>query len=268
MNSRTVASVSSVAFAVVALAGCGDSGSSAPFVHYEVAANGGGALEAPVGDALHLSVVEGLSDGTTKPLASDAKVTWSGPPVVTALPVGSTPTDSLWPQPSTTVTAAWIKNPDHLTDAQTAGVLYVLDPGSAANPSVDVKVSVSGGDAPAGEVTVTVSIKPFPTGNVTHGQPLYAANCASCHGAHGEGDSAPGLNDEPENVAGDPGWSPQMLGLAARSNMDDLGVSLDPSMPKWLVLPSSSGQLLTTRDFSDIYAFLKTQQVAGPTQSP
>jgi Cytochrome c len=267
MSSNIVTSISSVAFAVV-LAGCGDSGSSAPFARYEVVATGGGALEAPVGDALHLSVVEGLSDGTTKPLASDAKVTWSGPPVVTALPVGSEPADSVWPQPGSAVAAAWLKNPDHLTDAQTAGVLYVFDSGSAANPSVAVTASVSGGDAPPGEVTAAVSIKPFPVGAPSRGQTLYAANCASCHGAHGEGDSAPGLNDEPENVAGDPAWSPQMLGLAARSNTDDLGVSLDPSMPKWLVLPGASGQLLTTQDFSDIYAFLKTQQVAGPPQAP
>ena len=50
-----------------------------------------------------------------------------------------------------------------------------------------------------------------------------------------------------------------MLGLAAQSNMDDHGVSLDLAMPKWLVISAASGQPLTTQNFADIYAFLKTQ---------
>ena len=123
----------------------------------------------------------------------------------------------------------------------------------------NVTATVTGGTSPEGKVTERLNVASFPEGDVARGQSLYGANCASCHGAHGEGDTAPGLNDEPENVAGDDGWTPQMLGLAARSNMDDMGVSLDPSMPRWLVTPDADGRLLTTRDFSDMYAFLKTQ---------
>jgi hypothetical protein len=41
--------------------------------------------------------------------------------------------------------------------------------------------------------------------------------------------------------------------------MDNRGVSLDPSMPKWLSRLSSTGQLLSPSDFADIYAFLQTQ---------
>lgn len=252
-------SLSSIAFGVIALAGCGDSSSTAEFAQYQIVPAKGGALQATVGDAYRLSVVEGLTDGTTKPLSSGATVVWSGPPVVTALPVGSSPADSILPQPGATATAMWIENPDHMTPAQVAGVLYVLDAGSAANPSISVTAAVTGGDAPAGQVTSPVPVAAFPAGSASRGQPLYAANCASCHGAKGEGASAPGLNASPDFVAGDPDWSPQLLGLVAQSNMDDQGVSLDPAMPKWLVILGASGQPLTTQNFSDIYAFLKTQ---------
>ena len=244
---------------VLLAAGCGGDGSSAPFAEYKIVPAGGGALQATVGDAFKLQVVESLSDGTTKALASDAQVVWSGPPVVTALPIGSTPTESILPQPGATPTAMWIQNPDHLTPQQVAGVLYILDAGSAASPSISVTAAVTGGAAPAGQATATIPVAPFPVGDAARGQPLYAANCASCHGAKGEGGSGPGLNATPDNVAGDDGWSPQLLGLSARSNMDDQGVSLDLAMPKWLVLTGANGQPVTTQNFSDIYAFLKTQ---------
>ena len=253
-------SVSRMALGVVLLASsCGDDGSSAPFAGYEIAPARGGALQATVGDAFRLSVVERLSDGTTKALASGATVVWSGPPVVTALPIGSTPADSVLPQPGASVTAMWIQNPDHLSAAQVAGVLYLLDAGPAASPSISVTAAVAGGAAPAGQATATIPVAPFPVGDATRGQTLYAANCAACHGAKGEGGSGPGLNSMPDNVAGDDGWTPQLLGLSAQSNMDDQGVSLDLAMPKWLISPGASGQLLTTQNFSDIYAFLKTQ---------
>jgi mono/diheme cytochrome c family protein len=268
MSSRIFTAVSSVVFLMVALVGCGDSSSSATLAQYRIVAMSGGALTAAVGDAFRLSVVEGLSDGTAKPLATGAKVTWSGPPLVTALPSGSAPEDSILPQPGVAATAMWIANPDHLSDAQVAGVLYVLDTGTAANPSIDVKASVVEGSAPAGEATASVSVEPFPVGDVTRGQGLYAANCATCHGAQGEGGTAPGLNAGPNNVASDPSWSPQMLGISARSNMDNVGVSLAATMPKWLVVPGADGQLLTTQNFSDMYAFLKTQGGETPAASP
>jgi mono/diheme cytochrome c family protein len=264
MNSRTLTSISTIALALL-LTDCGDSGASAPFSQYRITASGGGDLNAMVGDAFRLSVVKELSDGTTTALSSDATVAWSGPPVVTALPEGSTPAESAWPQPGVTAATMWIRNPSHLTDAEVAGVLYVIDEGAAANPSVAVKATVTDGDAPAGQATAVVPIARFPTGDVDRGHALFTANCASCHGAKGEGGDAPGLNADPDNVAGDSAWSPQMLGLTARSNMDDLGVSLDPSMPKWLVRPSAAGSLLTTQDFSDMYAFLKTQHAEGST---
>jgi mono/diheme cytochrome c family protein len=89
---------------------------------------------------------------------------------------------------------------------------------------------------------------------------MYASNCAVCHGATGQGTAAfPGLNNTPDHVAGDPTWNASLLAMTARSDMDNRGVSLDPSMPKWLSRLSSTGQLLSPSDFADIYAFLQTQ---------
>jgi len=259
MRTLSVLSLSWIVLGTIGLASCGDSSSSAAFSQFKIVAAKGGPLQATVGDAFRLSVVEGLSDGTTKALSTDAKVTWSGPPVITALPIGSTPADSILPQPGSSVTAMWVENPDHLTPAEVAGVLYVLDAGSAASPSITVTATVTGGATPAGQTSSSVPVAAFPVGNAPRGQTLYAANCASCHGATGEGGSAPGLNAAPDNVASDSGWTPQMLGLAAQSNMDDQGVSLATTMPKWLVIPGANGQPLTTQNFADIYAFLKTQ---------
>jgi len=157
----------------ITLAACGDSGTTATFADYRIVAAGGGALTADVGDAFRLSVVEALSDGTTKPLADDAQVTWSGPPVVTALPIGSTPDESVLPQPAAAATGMWINNPDHLTAAQVNGVLFVLDAGSNANPSIEVTATVAGGAAPGGAATATVSVMPFPTADGTRGQALW-----------------------------------------------------------------------------------------------
>src|SRR6266536_5894940 len=95
----------------------------------------------------------------------------------------------------------WLRNSEHLTDAQLNGILYVLDKGTATNPSISVTATVGGG-APAGQVTATLLVSPFPTGSVTAGQTLFADNCATCHGAQGQGTmTAPGLN----NSTGDSG---------------------------------------------------------------
>jgi mono/diheme cytochrome c family protein len=90
-------------------------------------------------------------------------------------------------------------------------VLFVLDAGSASSSTIDVTATVTGASAPDGHVTVTIPVAPFPTGIVSRGEAAYASSCASC--PHGEGHLAPGLNDDPENVAGDPGWTPQLLGI-------------------------------------------------------
>jgi mono/diheme cytochrome c family protein len=244
------------ALGVGLLSACSDASSSSTAAQYQIVAASGGALEATVGDAFRLSVVEG---STAKPVSNAAKITWSGPPVVTALPEGSTPAESILPAEGASVAAMWVDNPDHLTAADVAGVLYVLDAGSDSKPSVEVTATITDGTAPAVKVTSTIPVAPFPSGDATRGQPRYAANCASCHGDVGEGGVAPGLNDAEDNVAGDPDWTPQLLGVAAKSNMDNDGVSLATSMPKWLTRLDADGKLLTVQDFADIYAYLKTQ---------
>jgi hypothetical protein len=49
------------------------------------------------------------------------------------------------------------------------------------------------------------------------------------------------------------------MAMSARADMDNMGVSLDLAMPKWLIRTSSTGNLLNTQDFADIYAWLATQ---------
>jgi hypothetical protein len=71
---------------------------------------------------------------------------------------------------------------------------------------------------------------------------------------------APGLNAEPGNVAGDPDWNAALLAFAARADVDNAGVALRVPMPDWLATPNpATGKPLTTQDFADIYAFLRTQ---------
>lgn len=233
---------------------------------YRIVASDGNTPAASEGDALRLSVVEVNADGTTAPLPSSVAVAWSGPPLVTALPENASPSQSTLPEPGASAIAMWVRNPDHLTDAQLNGVLYVIDRGTSPNPSIVVTATVSGAASTA-SVTATIPVAPFPTGDSTRGQSVYAANCARCHGAQGQGTAlAPGLNNSSDSdgnpdVAADPSWSGPLFAITPRDNMDNEGVSLATSMPKWLITKGSNGQLLTTQDFADIYTFLKTQTV-------
>jgi mono/diheme cytochrome c family protein len=149
------------------------------------------------------------------------------------------------------------------------GVLYVLDKGTGPNPSLTVTAAVTAG-APAGSATATIAVAPFPTGDVTRGQTTYSQNCATCHGAQGQGTTiAPGLNDSSDvdgnpNVAADPGWTGPLFAVTPMDNMDNMGVSLSVAMPRWLITEARSGQLLTSQDFADVYAYLKTQTAASP----
>jgi cytochrome c2 len=262
-------SIVSLAVMTANLGACGGSGSSLTSTEYRVVASDGSSPSATEGEALHLSIVEVMGDGTTAALPSSATVTWSGPPTVNALPAGSTPAASVLPQPGATATSMWVRNQDHLTEAQTNGVLYILDKGTTPNPSVAVTATISGG-APAGTATAAIPVAAFPAGNAARGQTVYGDNCTACHGAHGEGTAiAPGLNNSVDaagdpSVAADPSWTGALFAVAPLDNMDNQGVSLALSMPRWLITETKSGQFLTTQDFSDVYAFLRTQSVEGP----
>jgi mono/diheme cytochrome c family protein len=255
--------------ALAIVTGCGSSGGSTSNPEYRIVVADGGAPAATEGEALRLAVVEVNADGTTKALPSGATVAWSGPPVVTALAEGSSPAQSALPQPGSAATGMWVRNPEHLTDAQINGVLYVIDKGTGPNPSIEVTADVSGG-APAGKATVAIPVGPFPTGDVTRGQSIYGDNCASCHASHGEGTTlAPPLNDSSDsqgspNVAADPDWNGPLFAITPMDNMDNEGVSLAVAMPRWLITEARSGQLLTAQDFADIYAYLKTQTTPSP----
>jgi cytochrome c len=153
----------------------------------------------------------------------------------------------------------WIQNRDHFTDDELGAVLWVLDSGTDPQPTVAVKASLSPSEG-NGDATANIAIAPMPVGDGGRGQTLYGSNCAPCHGATGQGTTQfPGLNAAPDHVASDPSWNASLFAMTARSDMDNLGVSLDPSMPKWLIRLSSTGQPLSPSDFADIYAFLITQ---------
>jgi len=240
----------------------------------------GGPLQAVAGDAIALKVVQVMADGSTHDLPKGASVEWTSPDTIATLPPMSTapsPLPAIGAQP----TAAWIDNtgrPDLATDL--ANTLFALDPGTEQNGTVQVSATVSG-MTPAGTVVASVGIDPTPAGVWTRGATLYGsagANCAGCHGPTGHGSAgapeatsytmagtaypfpAPGINAEPGNAASDPAWNAPLFAVAARADMDNLGVTLRLPMPDSLTTPNpTTGEPLSTQDLADIYAFLKTQ---------
>jgi mono/diheme cytochrome c family protein len=231
---------------------------SSPVVGYAIGAASGAPLAAVAGDALRLVVLQKHADGSTAPLDATVSVTWSGPPLIHALPEDADPSDSILPQAGVAATGMWLSNPEHYSDADLDGVLWALDPGSAPNPGLHVTAAF-GVDPPV-YVDATIPVGGTPPGDATRGAVTYAKNCASCHGATGHGTpDYPGLNAEPGNVAGDPAWNAALLAMSARSDMDNMGLSLGEAMPKWLVRPTAGGKPPTTQEFADIYAFLQTQ---------
>jgi hypothetical protein len=270
---------------VLAVIACACSSSPSPTTtpaasQLAIVSASGGPLSAVAGDALALKVVIVAPDGSTEDLPASANVSWTAPGVITALSPDSTDPSPI-PPPGAPPTAAWLANPgrpDHATDL--ANVLFVLDPGTLQNATVEVSATVTG-SSPEGDVTASVAIDPTPTGNWTLGATLYGAsgaNCAECHGATGHGSPgapeattytmagstydfpAPGINAEPGNAASDPAWNAALFAVAARADMDNGGLTLRAPMPDWLSAPNlATGEPLTTQDLADIYAFLKTQ---------
>jgi mono/diheme cytochrome c family protein len=269
------------------LAGCSgddDDGSSAASAAdaapppFQVAAAHVAPLSAFAGDAVQLRVVATSPDGGTSDLPDGAVVAWTEPFVAQAIPAdidpSAMPADP-FPLAGSDPTAVWIDNADR-PDVDTANTLYVLDPGTAQNGVLTVTASLSG--AVTGTATTTIAVAPAPAGDWTRGAATYAENCAACHGQTGHGTPvnadgttytmqgksyaypAPGLNAEPGNLASDPAWNAALLAVSARADVDNGGVSLRTPMPDWNRLPGAvSGVLLTTQDFADIYAYLKTQ---------
>jgi mono/diheme cytochrome c family protein len=233
---------------------------------------------ATVGDALQLSVLQTFSDGTTKPVGSDATLVWSIPTVLALNPDATA--DTRLPSAGDTPTAFLLVNasrPD-LT-AALAGTVFFLDAGGTSSTlALDVHVTTSDAD---GHATASINVAATPNGDATHGQTVFKAACSTCHGDTGHGQGAPvqgtsppkytidgadylfpvpGLNAEPDNAAADPDWNAGLLAIAARADIDDGAVSLRLPMPSWMTTPNPvSQQPFTTQDFADIFAFLKTQ---------
>jgi mono/diheme cytochrome c family protein len=239
-------------------------------------------MSAVAGDAVALKVVLVAADGTVGDLPAGARVVWSAPfPVVTLPPESIAP--SPLPVTGAAPTGAWIENPSRPDQASDlASVVFVLDPGTAQNATLQVSATVSGATPDGGAgVTANLGVDPTPAGDWTRGEALYGAagaNCAQCHGATGHGTPAanddgtytiagasyafpaPGINAEPGNCASDPAWDAALFAVAARADMDNGGVALRLPMPDWLSQPNpATGAPLSTQDLADIYAFLKTQ---------
>jgi mono/diheme cytochrome c family protein len=256
----------SSALLVLALAACAtpvpatDAGvlaDGAPTATLQIVATDRASLTGVAGDVIPLSVAWVGVDGAHSPVDATATVTWSGPPVVTALPAGSMPSESNLPATGAAPTAFFLVNTEHYRASDLAGMLFVIDAGSASGGSIAVHATITGA-GPDTSLDATIPIGPAPAGDSTRGSTYYAENCASCHGARAEGGEAPPL-DVTDGVAGDPDWNAALFASVTRGDVDDMGVSEGAAMPRWLVIPTPSGVPLTTQEMIDVYAWLGTQ---------
>ena len=261
MNLKFVFIVNMKRLWLIAIAGC-----TTDPTGYAIVAQSKAPLVAVAGDALALEVVQTFSDGSTKPLPATATVAWTVPKTVIALsPDATDPIDPL-PPAGAAPTGAFLINVTRSDITDTIhDVLFVLDAG--AGGSLDVAANIVGQD---GTITAAIAVTAMPDGDATAGAATYATNCASCHGATGDGTPvnadgltytieeesymypAPGLNNAADsgNLGSDPAWNAALLAFAARSDADNGAIALRLPMPNWL------GTSLTTQDFADIYAFL------------
>jgi mono/diheme cytochrome c family protein len=256
------------------LAGCSSSG--APGALAIVTASGD-SPKGVAGDALLLKVMQGTDE-----LPADATVTWSGAPTVVALDPSSTAASPL-PATGAAPTGMFVENPGRPDVASTiADVLYLLDPGTEPDGELKVTATVTG--SASGTASIAIPVGAALTGDAGRGATLYGksgADCAFCHGAAAGGTAAgkggmysydggeysfpaPGLDTESGDLGSDPTWNAVLLAMASRADMDNGGLTLRSPMPNWLAEPNpATGSPLTTQDFADIYAFLKTQPSHG-----
>lgn len=276
MSSRN----SMLALATLALPVMACGGSDATVTGYQLVLASGATTSVNAGDSVRVTVASKLSDNSIAPLSGNATVTWSAnAPLVTAVP--ATPgTHGDLPAFGDAVTAVFVSNPLRTDRPNDLGnELFFLDPGTAASPTFVLTGTISGA-TPAGTASLTFNVGPALVGNATNGAILYGAqgaNCLECHGATGAGSPissdgkyhygdgiydypAGGLNAASGNLASDPKWNAALLAASSRSDMDNAGAAVRSSMPDYLAKKTSSGALLTTQEFADIYAWLKTQR--------
>jgi hypothetical protein len=264
----------------LALAAPACGGSDATITGYQLVLSSGATASVHAGDSVRVTVASKLSDNSIAPLSGNATVTWSAnAPLVTAV---STTPGALGDLPAfgDAVTAVFIANPLRTDRPNDLGnELFFLDPGTAAAPSFVLTGTISG-VTPAGTASLTFNVAPALVGNATNGAILYGAqgaNCLECHGATGAGSPvssdgkyhygagiydypAGGLNAASGNLASDPKWNAALLAVSSRADLDNKGVVVRAPMPDYLsTKPAGSQQVLTTQDYADIYAWLKTQ---------
>ena len=99
------------------------------------------------------------------------------------------------------------------------------------------------------------------------GQQAYAAGCARCHGADGEGTPGDPKTGEPKTGVGKLGSIVNPSYLALISNQDLRSIVIagrpDEGMPDWR---SDSTQPLTDQQITDIIAWLTSKRIAEPGQ--
>lgn len=225
---------------------------------YRIETADGAPLTAAAGDVLRLKVVQVKPDGSSAPLPPEAKVSWSGVTTVVAAKPGTELEISKLPAAGKAPVGIFVQNParlDHKKDLD--GALFILSRGTMPKPTIQVSASISGVEAQA-EVTGTVSVSSLMyKGDPVQGAKTFRANCSSCHGEDGEGKYGPTLNMS--GLIGEGIWDSAMLAMAARSNVDDMGVALARPMVNWMSTKASNDQLLTGQDFANIFSFLGTK---------
>ncbi len=239
-----------------------------------------------VGDAVTLSILNVMSDGSTESLPGTAEVDWMGPQTLVATDdASSLPVDAATLLATdSTPTGFLVVNSGRYDHAEDLKNVLFINGLVSGHGSVTVSAAISGLGLQDGVTApVTISIGPMPSGDVANGQTMYAASCASCHGTAGQGctiqsiydNSAavtdvgvPGLNNTAPggspNLAADPGWSAPLLAFASRVDADNTGLLLNLPMPDWLSTPTiDEHYFITTQDFANIYAWLLTQTGNG-----
>jgi mono/diheme cytochrome c family protein len=166
---------------------------------------------------------------------------------------------------------------DHIRDTITKGVPGHLMPAfskSAGGMLTDQQVGVIAdgiiqqwGDAGARAAQNPPPYMATLTGDAQHGQQAYAAFCARCHGANGEGGAADAKIDATASGSVKPGSIVDASFLALLSDQNLRSITIagrpDQGMPDWR---SAGAQPMTDQQVTDIVAWLVSKRVADPGQ--
>lgn len=267
--SSTVTVFKTSAVALAFLAGCGESPASPEIVDYALVSKSSAgltvnatlmkpSLPATAGDVLRLSVVGLTAEGIAVPAPEGARVAWSGLPVVVVSDGAPSPVMGSDNRPS----GIFLDNAARFAIPDDETLVGLLDANSGL---LKVTAELSGLPGAPRVLAGSVSVSGIPHGDVDRGQKIFSENCTSCHGAAGSGGGgAPGLNGAPSTMATGPEWTAPVFAVGARIGMDARGVRLHAPMPVWLAQDAARGELLSTRDFADMYAFLRRTLPVSP----